>query len=79
MDKFVLCFSPPALLTSMLLELPVDAWIGFTDYGEGNMGLYHWIDGSSATYTNWYPGEPSDVITLPGNVSLKSSITLASI
>ena len=58
----------------MLLDLTTDAWIGLNDYGEGNVGLYHWIDGSSTTYTNWKPGEPSDIIQLPGDVS--TTVTL---
>lgn len=33
-------------------------WTGLTDLAQE--GRYQWEDGTLATYTNWYPGEPND-------------------
>ncbi|XP_071505817.1 macrophage mannose receptor 1-like [Diadema antillarum] len=56
-----------SLLTSMLLDMPTDVWIGFSDLG--SPGQYHWTDGKAAVYTNWLPGEPSGRVTFPGEES----------
>ncbi|XP_030828651.1 macrophage mannose receptor 1 [Strongylocentrotus purpuratus] len=53
-----------SLLTSMLLDITGDVWIGFSD--SGSNGQYHWTDGKPAVYTNWFPGEPTGHISLPG-------------
>ncbi|XP_041458281.1 macrophage mannose receptor 1-like isoform X1 [Lytechinus variegatus] len=53
-----------SLLASMLLDIEGDVWIGFSD--EGSNGQYHWTDGKPAVYVNWFPGEPTGHISLPG-------------
>ncbi|XP_071511250.1 macrophage mannose receptor 1-like [Diadema antillarum] len=53
-----------SLLTSMIIDSPTDVWIGFSDLG--STGQYHWTDGKSTSYTNWYPGQPNGFITFPG-------------
>ena len=34
------------------------AWIGLSDSGQE--GLFEWVDGSSVSYNNWYPGQPNN-------------------
>ena len=34
------------------------AWIGCSD--SAVEGTFEWVDGSSLSYTNWYPGQPND-------------------
>lgn len=37
---------------------PRPLWIGFRDLN--GTGVYTWVDGTPASYTNWYPGEPNN-------------------
>ncbi|XP_054750997.2 macrophage mannose receptor 1-like [Lytechinus pictus] len=56
-----------SLMTSLLINVPTDVWIGFSDLGSS--GQYHWTDGKPPYYTNWLPGEPSGIVTWPGEES----------
>lgn len=34
------------------------SWIGYTD--QVTEGTFEWVDGSTSSFTGWYPGEPND-------------------
>lgn len=62
-----------AFLTSLaaLIQAEEDesAWIGLNDIGAP--GSYYWKDRAFVTYTNWAPGEPSDLFyVIPFDFSL---------
>uniref|UniRef100_A0A0B7BIK3 Macrophage mannose receptor 1-like n=1 Tax=Arion vulgaris TaxID=1028688 RepID=A0A0B7BIK3_9EUPU len=44
------------LVTSLMLDLDSDLWIGLSDRLESNQ--YRWQDNSEVTYTNWASGQP---------------------
>ncbi|MBN3307386.1 MRC1 protein, partial [Amia calva] len=45
-----------AFLTTKLLDMPVDAWIGLNDINREMRFL--WTDGKAVSYTNWAKGNP---------------------
>jgi len=47
-----------AFLQKQLPGKGAKAWIGLTDAAEE--GVYRWVDGTGARYTNWAPGEPNN-------------------
>lgn len=47
-------------------------WLGFTD--QATEGTWLWADGSTSTYTNWAPGEPSNNGGLPCNADEDAAV-----